>query len=478
MSKRVRTSLRASNKGRSLRPKAVLSRRSLLPGEVAAAAPLDDDAAGPRSRPVDDDAAGPRSRPVDDNAPPSITQRVTMPDAPSSLGSAESAPTDPADSPVPEANEAFTAPAEESIATSEPEAPSEVTGESLADAIRAASASSEIEEPVAPVAADAPEPAASRDPEAAAPVGGDPVEANAAPEEKSLESAETSERPSGPDAVQATAVEEDDAAEEQASRPRKEEDLDSSGVSAEFFRDDEASLAPTIEDVPEEPAMRVVLSPATVARRARFRRAVAGVIAFAGVISLAVIGKSIAAPRKHAAVVMTVVAPAAPIPPLEPPKSEPAAKTDPPPAPEPAAEDKKADDAKTEAKSDEAAPGDDKKADDKKADEQKADDKHADDAKTDANDKAEPAGEPDLAAAKKLQQETLSLLNRGRSKDAIDKAREAIAADPTDAIAYLYLGSALQDSGHWKDGVEAYSECVRHATKGSVNECRIMGGHK
>ena len=69
-------------------------------------------------------------------------------------------------------------------------------------------------------------------------------------------------------------------------------------------------------------------------------------------------------------------------------------------------------------------------------------------------------------------------MNRGRSKDAIEKARQAIAADPTDAIAYLYLGSALQDSGHWKDGIEAYSECVRHATKGSVNECRIMGGQQ
>ena len=105
--------------------------------------------------------------------------------------------------------------------------------------------------------------------------------------------------------MQASAVE----AEDEAPRARKpEEDLDASGVSAEFFRDDEASLAPTIEDVPEEPTMRVVLSPATVARRARFRRVMAGVVAFAGVISLAVIGKSIAAPRKHAAVAAVTVA--------------------------------------------------------------------------------------------------------------------------------------------------------------------------
>ena len=34
---------------------------------------------------------------------------------------------------------------------------------------------------------------------------------------------------------------------------------------------------------------------------------------------------------------------------------------------------------------------------------------------------------------------------------------------------YLLLGSALQDSGKWKDGIEAYCECVRNATKGPVS---------
>ena len=77
-----------------------------------------------------------------------------------------------------------------------------------------------------------------------------------------------------------------------------------------------------------------------------------------------------------------------------------------------------------------------------------------------------------------MKKEVLSLLNRGRNKDAIEKAKEAIAADPTDATTYLYMGSALQDSGKWKDGIAAYCECVRNATKGPVNECRAMGGHK
>jgi eukaryotic-like serine/threonine-protein kinase len=86
--------------------------------------------------------------------------------------------------------------------------------------------------------------------------------------------------------------------------------------------------------------------------------------------------------------------------------------------------------------------------------------------------------EPAKADPEAMRKETLHLLNRGRLKDAILKAREAIAADPGDANGYLYLGSALQDSGKWKDGIEAYCECVRNATRGPINECRQMGGHK
>ncbi|NUQ79478.1 MAG: hypothetical protein HUU21_38710, partial [Polyangiaceae bacterium] len=82
------------------------------------------------------------------------------------------------------------------------------------------------------------------------------------------------------------------------------------------------------------------------------------------------------------------------------------------------------------------------------------------------------------ARAAALEKETVALLNRGKYKDAIEKAKEAIAADPEQAMPYLYLGSALQDTGKWKDGIEVYSECVRKATKGPVHECRQMGGKK
>jgi cytochrome c-type biogenesis protein CcmH/NrfG len=88
--------------------------------------------------------------------------------------------------------------------------------------------------------------------------------------------------------------------------------------------------------------------------------------------------------------------------------------------------------------------------------------------------KVEPSG----GDAKALTKEAESFLNRGNRKEAMAKAREAIAADPSQALPYLLLGSALQDSGKWKDGIDAYSDCVRTATKGPVGDCRQMGGHK
>jgi Flp pilus assembly protein TadD len=77
-----------------------------------------------------------------------------------------------------------------------------------------------------------------------------------------------------------------------------------------------------------------------------------------------------------------------------------------------------------------------------------------------------------------LKKETLSLLNRGKAKEAVELARRSIEADPTDAVTYLYLGTALQDSGHPREALEAYSECARHATRGPVGDCRLLGGRK
>jgi tetratricopeptide (TPR) repeat protein len=239
--------------------------------------------------------------------------------------------------------------------------------------------------------------------------------------------------------------------------PALEEDLDASSISAEFFRKDQDSVPPVEEHEEEVDAVPVqVLSPTTIARRARLRRLVAGVVAFAGVITIAVVGKQVAAPKR-------IVPPTA---------FAVEARHDTPPAPT-AEEAKPVEPAKTTvAVADKAPAPEPNKADEPKPDEAKKDEPKPDEAK---KDDAKTLSAADVAALKK---ETLSLLNRGKNKDAIAKAQEAIAADPTDADLYLYLGSALQDTGKWKEGIEAFSECVRNAKKGPVHDCRQFGGHK
>ena len=247
-----------------------------------------------------------------------------------------------------------------------------------------------------------------------------------------------------------------EAPKAEAKRPTGDE-VDDSSISAEFFRREGDSLPPMVdahgehEDHDEAGGAHPMLSAATIARRARLRRVVAGVVAFAAVITLAVVGKTLAASKQPATSM-----------PMKPPvmqeaKVEPKPEEKAPPAPE---------------KSVAAAPVEAPKA-------------SAEVAKVEPDPKADvkPVEEPKKVEAsggdvKALTKEAESFLNRGNRKDAMAKAREAIAADPSEAMAYLLLGSALQDSGKWKDGIEAYSECVRNATKGPVSECRQMGGHK
>jgi hypothetical protein len=225
---------------------------------------------------------------------------------------------------------------------------------------------------------------------------------------------------------------------------------DPSSVSSEFFRGDEDSVPPLVDAVRDEhhdePAPESVVHPAAIARRARLRRIVGAVVGIAGVITLAAVGKSLifsSKPEQQAPQPVAVVP--APAPPKDaPPEAKPTPATNAKPAPTPVPEAKPAE-----------SPADAKAAEPK------------------AEEKA-----PDPADAAKLKKEALNYLNRGRYKDAIEVARTAIAADPADAMTYLYLGSALQDSGKWKEGIEAYSDCVRNAKKGPVHECAAMGGRK
>jgi hypothetical protein len=404
MSKRLRASLRANNRGRSLRPRAGLGRSSAPPPESA-------------PEPV-------VSSPVGD--------RVTVPEVPASLHATAPPPPEDLPSREEEIEEAPVGPTVIEPAIARSRATANITL-SLRD------------DPVSPAPKAELEPA---------------VDADEAP---------TSEPPRN---------------EEQVAKPKTlDEELDTSSVSAAFFRADEDSLPPMVEAPHEvyvdDRAPAPVLSPETAARRARLRRVVAGVVAFASVISLAVIGKSIAAPRRQATAAAAPRAKAAERP--EAPKAAaaliaaPEAKAaESAKAAEPAkVEDEKAaepKDAKAEASAEEAT----KSAEAKKGD----DEKPADVEKAEEPAKEEAKKAPSGGDASALKKETLSLLNRGKNKEAIEKAREAIAADPSDALPYLYLGSALQDSGKWKEGLEAYSSCVRTATKGPVHECRAMGGRK
>ena len=90
-----------------------------------------------------------------------------------------------------------------------------------------------------------------------------------------------------------------------------------------------------------------------------------------------------------------------------------------------------------------------------------------------------PSGEPaNVEKARALNVQALALLKRHKSSEAVPVARAAIEADPDDALSYLYLGSALQDMGRWKDAMSTYDACVKRATRGMVDECRAMGGQK
>lgn len=418
MSKRFRPSIRAA-KGRSLRPRsqqARLDRSDSNPPDSPEVVQAVTEAAEPA---LHDDASQPEA-PIE--AQPEAQPEVAIAAAIAAEPSQESESTDEA--------RVFAAPEE-----SAPPAPE-------AEVIEAA-APPRLEP--APAVEALPQPAVETLPQPAAEAAVVESCADATPDAKGSTAEIVASKP-----VKTAAVTE----EAPASRRAGTNATDELSLSAEFFRrDEESSFPPIIEDHEHEEVQRVELSPKAMARRNRMRRVVAGVVAFAGAISLAIVGKTLAAAKPASqAAPMALVTKAAPPQAVEKPVE--ATK------PEPKVEEVKAD-PKAEARPEE------------KPAEAKPEEKPAEPIKEDVKEEAKPAG--DAAALKK---ETLALLNRGKLKDAIPVARRAIEADPTDALPYLYLGSALQETGKWKDGIAAYSECVRHATKGPVNECRAMGGRK
>jgi colicin import membrane protein len=49
-----------------------------------------------------------------------------------------------------------------------------------------------------------------------------------------------------------------------------------------------------------------------------------------------------------------------------------------------------------------------------------------------------------------------------------------VEADPTDANAYLYWGTALMELGKHKEAKGVFARCVETATRGPRHECRAF----
>jgi Flp pilus assembly protein TadD len=73
------------------------------------------------------------------------------------------------------------------------------------------------------------------------------------------------------------------------------------------------------------------------------------------------------------------------------------------------------------------------------------------------------AARPDAEVAARVAQEALE---RGKKADAVEWARKAIAANPTYADAYVFLGSAAQELGQRADARAAYRKYLELAPTG------------
>jgi Flp pilus assembly protein TadD len=59
----------------------------------------------------------------------------------------------------------------------------------------------------------------------------------------------------------------------------------------------------------------------------------------------------------------------------------------------------------------------------------------------------------------------------GKYGTAIEHATASVAADPTDANAYLYWGTALMEQGKRADAKAVFAKCLSAATRGPKHEC-------
>jgi Tfp pilus assembly protein PilF len=66
-------------------------------------------------------------------------------------------------------------------------------------------------------------------------------------------------------------------------------------------------------------------------------------------------------------------------------------------------------------------------------------------------------------------------LSRGDVALAQDLGRQAVAANPANADAWLTLGAAYQAGGNPNAAHVAYRSCIAQARTANVSECRVLG---
>jgi CheY-like chemotaxis protein len=85
-------------------------------------------------------------------------------------------------------------------------------------------------------------------------------------------------------------------------------------------------------------------------------------------------------------------------------------------------------------------------------------------------------GGRDLPGASIVSQANHALV-RGETVRALTLARQAVAANPADADAWLTLGAACQASGDSTGAREAYGNCLTRAHTANISECRLLARH-
>jgi hypothetical protein len=86
---------------------------------------------------------------------------------------------------------------------------------------------------------------------------------------------------------------------------------------------------------------------------------------------------------------------------------------------------------------------------------------------------SQAAADSRLAAAN-AKKESQRALDRGHLADSIEAGEESVAIDPTDADAWLILGAAYQQQGHFADARRCFASCAQQAKRGSRAECGAL----